>query len=76
MSSKSNERSLIFEISKIKNKKIWSQEEDNTLLKYAKLYKERKKYQNIFELKLLSNVLVDTTAFVRDNKRKMDKRRR
>ena len=41
MSSKSNERSLIFEISKIKNKKIWSQEEDNTLLKYAKLYKER-----------------------------------
>ena len=41
MSSKSNERNLIFEISKIKNKKIWSTEEDITLLKCAKIYKER-----------------------------------
>lgn len=41
MSSKSNERHLFFEISKIKNKKIWTEEEDNLLLKLAKQFQEK-----------------------------------
>lgn len=41
MSSNSNERHLIFEISKIKNKKIWTEEEDYALIEYAKQYQER-----------------------------------
>ena len=41
MSSNSTERHLIFEISKIKNKKVWTEEEDNLLLKLAKQFQEK-----------------------------------
>ena len=57
MSSKSNERSLIFEISKIKTKKYGHRKKTTPYLNTQSYIKRDigKKYQNIFELKLLSN---------------------
>ena len=40
-SHSSQDRKSIFHITKIKNKKIWTEEEDNQLIFYSNLYKER-----------------------------------
>ena len=71
MSSKSNERSLIFEISKIKNKKIWSQEEDNTLLKYSRnnfSEKDKKRIKDAIA-ESTSQVKIDLTEMAEKQKK-------